>query len=275
MKNNSIISKDDGFSLDDWSEIEEGLFCTSRNLKEEVAGKTNRILFGNKIDGDEINFLNKDNEVRVLSGIKRGRLAEDSTEVVNGSQLYSMYEQFAGYFGGGAGYRNRTWTAPSFSIAQLSRHGENTFTTYDNVASAFEGVNGSMKNLNDRINKIENNAVSGSISEGLNWSKKKESYDTSHNNNDSKIINVAEGDVKKSSEDIVTGDQLWETNKKTEDIADNTKNDIAIFSYDHDKKSSNKKSSITLKGADESDPVLIDNIAHEDTKEEPKKNSKC
>ncbi|WP_192871168.1 YadA-like family protein, partial [Bartonella bovis] len=83
-----------------------------------------------------------------------------------------------------------------------------------------------------------------------------------------KITNVANGAVAQGSTDVVTGDQLWATNEKAnklENRVDNVVDQVDILNdravtYDIDERSE-KTNTITLAGGNESDPVLIDNVA--------------
>ncbi|ENN93264.1 hypothetical protein [Bartonella bovis] len=54
------------------------------------------ITIGKDVDGDEISLVNKDAEVRVLSGVAEGDLSKDSTDAVTGKQLYKTTQTVAG-----------------------------------------------------------------------------------------------------------------------------------------------------------------------------------
>ncbi|EJF74204.1 hypothetical protein MCO_01830, partial [Bartonella sp. DB5-6] len=51
-----------------------------------------------------------------ITSLQAGTISESSTDAVNGSQLYSMNNTVAKYFGGGASYKEGTWTAPTFTV---------------------------------------------------------------------------------------------------------------------------------------------------------------
>ncbi|WP_345117765.1 YadA-like family protein, partial [Bartonella jaculi] len=80
------------------------------------------------------------------------------------------------------------------------------------------------------------------------------------------------GKIEEGSQEVVNGGQLWETNQKVTDVEkkvdriDQDVKDIATavtdgaVNYDKDA-DGKKKNSITLVGGNESDPVLIDNVA--------------
>ncbi|WP_254473489.1 Vomp family autotransporter [Bartonella sp. B1098] len=228
-----------------------------------------------------------------------GNISKDSTDAINGSQLYSISNQLANYFGGGAKYENGKWTAPTFKIVQVDVNGKTIENSYNTVAEAFGGINSGMSNINNRIDDVINKVDS----DALKWSKDKKAYDAGRDGKPNKIINVADGKIEKGSKDAVNGGQLWQTNervakvenrvtdvenhveiidKKVDNISntiadigeivtnidvkvgniDNKVNDIAkdAVRYDRDE-NGNKTNKITLAGGDTSEPVLIDNVA--------------
>ncbi|CBI76799.1 Surface protein/Bartonella adhesin (fragment) [Bartonella clarridgeiae 73] len=243
------------------------------NLVQQEASEdgNGRIMIGSKVGGTEINLLNKDSKARTLSGLNDGMLSETSTEAVTGKQLYNTNTKVAQYFGGEAKYGPDGWTAPTFQIIQFdsdNKTGEQKYKKYNNVASAFDGVNKSMEDLNKRLNNIQGQAGN----DGLAWNKDKGAYDASRKGEDGEITNskltgVADGEIKKGSSDAVTGGQLWETNQKVNDLEnkfnkfENSGGQMTegAVLYDQDE-DGNKTNKITLVGGDASAPVVIDNI---------------
>ncbi|WP_273722096.1 hypothetical protein, partial [Bartonella sp. ML71XJBT] len=203
-----------------------------------------------------------------LSHLVDGDISAGSTEAITGNQLYQLDQTLALYLGGGAKYENGQWTGPQFQVRQFKSDGSSDDSkSYDNVAGAFEGVNGSLSGMNDRINNVAQNVSSN----GLNWNEELGSYDGRHNGVDSKLTHVADGDVSEGSKEVVNGGQLWETNKKVEAVEERVENidqqvqaientftnDVVKYDKGEDGKKTNK---ITLVGGNESDPVLIENV---------------
>ncbi|OPB31193.1 YadA-like family protein [Bartonella sp. AR 15-3] len=203
-----------------------------------------------------------------------GDIAEGSTEAVTGSQLYETNTKLAEYFGGGAKYGANGWTAPKFEVVQLnsgSKSGQKNYNKYDTVAGAFGGVNDNMEDLNDRLNKVKEQTEQIEQN-GLQWNQSKGAYDASRkdkegNSDSSRITGVKDGEISKGSSDVVTGNQLWETNNKVkalEDKVDDFENSVgqmAEGAVQYDKDSEGKKTNkITLAGGDADKPVVIDNI---------------
>ncbi|WP_146023836.1 hypothetical protein, partial [Bartonella bovis] len=171
---------------------------------------TKVITIGKDVDGDKISIANKNEEARILSGVKAGTITAASIEAINGSQLYETNTTVAKYFGGGAEY-NGQWKDPTFTITNFGMNGKSGEQQYHNIADAFGAVNNSMSGLNDRIEQIEQQGGSPANSDSLNWNNDKNAYDASHNGQPGKITNVANGTVAQGSTDAVTGDQLWAT----------------------------------------------------------------
>ncbi|WP_026501045.1 YadA-like family protein, partial [Bartonella clarridgeiae] len=201
-----------------------------------------------------------------------GDIAEGSTEAITGNQLYETHTKLASYFGGEAGYNNGVWTSPTFKVVQFN-FGDNTdgkkYNQYHNVADAFGGVNESMENLNDRLGNIEQKKEQN----GIKWNEEKGAYDASQKGEDGKITNskltgVADGAIEKNSSDVVTGNQLWETNQKVDKLEDkvnkfeNSVDQMTEGTVQYDKDGDGKKTNkITLVGGDADKPVVIDNVA--------------
>ncbi|WP_375678323.1 MULTISPECIES: Vomp family autotransporter [unclassified Bartonella] len=221
-----------------------------------------------------------------------GEIAQGSTDAITGNQLYSMNNQLANYFGGGAKYENGKWTDPTFKIVQVNADGTTVETEHHNVADAFGDVNKNMSNINNRIDDVINKVDS----DALKWNDKEKAYDAGRDGKPNKIINVADGKVEKGSKDAVNGGQLWETNERVTGVekdvkhltnrVDTISNTIADIGdtvinidakvdninnrvdgieedavrYDRDE-NGKKTNKITLAGGDASEPVLIDNVA--------------
>ncbi|PIT67747.1 adhesin, partial [Bartonella tribocorum] len=87
-----------------------------------------------------------------LSHLVDGDISAGSTEAITGNQLYQLNQTLASYLGGGASYQGGQWTAPEFQVTQFKSDGSSGESkSYDTVAGAFEGVNGSLSGINDRL----------------------------------------------------------------------------------------------------------------------------
>ncbi|WP_180753547.1 YadA-like family protein [Bartonella tribocorum] len=224
---------------------------------EDENENENTTSFSPGLPSKRVSFMNSENESRRLFGISAGEISETSTDAVTGSQLYSMRSQITRSFGGGAGYNEKgEWKAPTFMISQL-KDGSLSEMPYNDVASAFAGMNKTLSSINDRVSNVEQKVTSNVASNGLPWNKEKGAYDASHNGADSKITHVADGEISKGSKEVVNGGQLWTTNDNIKKVE--KKVDVAV-SYGVDK-NGKKTNSITLAGGNESEPVLINNVA--------------
>ncbi|EJF92160.1 hypothetical protein ME9_01622, partial [Bartonella taylorii 8TBB] len=82
------------------------------------------ITIGGKTSGTKVSIANIDNVARTLSGVNAGSIAASSTDAINGSQLYAMSNVVAGYFGGGAEYKDGNWHAPTFTVKVFDKNGK-------------------------------------------------------------------------------------------------------------------------------------------------------
>uniref|UniRef100_UPI002F966170 YadA-like family protein n=1 Tax=Bartonella sp. CB74 TaxID=3113620 RepID=UPI002F966170 len=252
---------------------------------------TNAITIGGNMAGSEITVSNSDGLARIISGVKGGTLAVGSTDAVNGSQLYSMSNMLATYFGGGARYEDGEWKAPAFDIVQFNNNSRFSKNSYATVADAFDVINNNMLDMNNRIDLIADQINSGSGdagsggsgsggsgsggsgsggsgsggsgsggsgSGGLGWNESENAYDASHNGQPSKITNVDNGQIANGSQDAVNGGQLWETDQKVTEIGEKVDNINKHMKYSTD---GDGNTVLSLSGGDESEPVLIDNVA--------------
>ncbi|MCL6230364.1 adhesin, partial [Bartonella bilalgolemii] len=182
--------------------------AVENNLVQQEKGEngSNRITIGSQVDGGEINFVNKDGEGRILSGLKDGEVSKMSTEAITGGQLYETKDKLAKYFGGDAGYVDGVWTAPTFQIIQLnsdSKSDGKKHKEYRTVAEAFGGVNDNMEDLNDRLNEVKKQTEQIEQN-GLNWDEDKGAYDARRKDEKgnlatSTITGVKDGEISKGS----------------------------------------------------------------------------
>ncbi|WP_273787750.1 YadA-like family protein, partial [Bartonella grahamii] len=200
-----------------------------------------------------------------ITFLSEGKISEDSTDAINGGQIYTLQQSFASYFGGGAGYdKEGNWQGPKFYVQVFNEDGtKGDKEERNNVSEAFDVVNDSMSTINDRIKEVEKDVASN----GLNWNEEKGSYDASHVDDQgvkspSKIINVEDGKVDKDSKEAVNGGQLWETQQMITDQVKDIETKVTEGSVQYDKDETGKKTNkVTLVGGDDSSPVLIDNVA--------------
>ncbi|MDM9991608.1 hypothetical protein QVL73_08095, partial [Bartonella henselae] len=109
----------------------------------------------------------KDSAAVTLHNVADGSISKDSRDAINGSQIYSLNEQLATYFGGGAKYENGQWTAPIFKVKTVKEDGEEEEKTYQNVAEALTGVGTSFTNIKSEITKQIANEISSVTGDSL------------------------------------------------------------------------------------------------------------
>ncbi|WP_375651446.1 YadA-like family protein [Bartonella sp. AA78NXGY] len=237
----------------------------------------------------QVSFMSSEGESRRLFDIAAGEISETSTDAITGSQLYSINNQIATYFGGGSGYKGGNWSAPTFTVKAFDKNGKETEKKYTNVADAFAGVNSALAGLNERVmngigeteGKPQNGDPSDVISKGFPFMRsarflrslplaideEESAIDEADN---STTVTVAPSEILEKSTYEVTDNQFSQMSnrvtgveKKVDSVTDRVtevenKVNVAV-SYDTDD-SGKKINSITLKGVDDSEPVLITNV---------------
>ncbi|HFT6330568.1 TPA: adhesin, partial [Escherichia coli] len=171
------------------------------NLTGEVAGNTTSITNLT----DTVNNLGEDalkwddaagaftaahgtNATNKISNVQAGIVSSDSTDAINGSQLYGLADSFTSYLGGGADISDTgVLTGPTYSIGG---------TDYTNVGDALAAINTSF---------------SDSLGDALLWDTTAGKFSAKHgiNNDPNVITDVANGAVSSTSSDAINGSQLY------------------------------------------------------------------
>ncbi|EPM8492830.1 YadA family autotransporter adhesin, partial [Escherichia albertii] len=136
------------------------------------------------------------NATNKISNVQAGIVSSDSTDAINGSQLYGLADSFTSYLGGGADISDTgVLTGPTYSIGG---------TDYTNVGDALAAINTSFSDsLGDALLwDATANDGAGAFSAGRGV-----------DNTASKITNVANGAISATSSDAINGSQLYSTNK--------------------------------------------------------------
>ncbi|HCN6525009.1 TPA: YadA-like family protein, partial [Escherichia coli] len=128
------------------------------------------------------------NATNKISNVQAGIVSSDSTDAINGSQLYGLADSFTSYLGGGADISDTgVLTGPTYSIGG---------TDYTNVGDALAVINTSF---------------SDSLGDALLWDTTAGKFSAKHgiNNDPSVITDVANGAVSSTSSDAINGSQLY------------------------------------------------------------------
>ncbi|EFH9270944.1 hypothetical protein GCY84_21655 [Escherichia coli] len=131
-----------------------------------------------------------------ITNLLAGTVSSDSTDAINGSQLYGLADSFTSYLGGGADISDAgVLTGPTYTIGG---------TDYNNVGDALAAINTSF---------------STSLGDALLWDATAKGGDGAFSagrgkdNTASTITNVADGAISSTSSDAINGSQLYDTSK--------------------------------------------------------------
>ncbi|PIT70306.1 Vomp family autotransporter [Bartonella tribocorum] len=147
--------------------------------------------------------------------LEKGDITKDSTDAINGSQLFNVAENTSKYFGGETDVIDGI--APTFIIGD---------DKYDNVTEAFTAVDNSITDIYNQINNVtENSLVKWDESKKLiTIGKDKAGTEISILNNrgmDRKLSGVKDGVVSPTSTEAVNGSQLFKTNENVTIVTNN------------------------------------------------------
>ncbi|HAK2161882.1 TPA: autotransporter adhesin SadA [Salmonella enterica] len=225
------------------------------SLSDSVTTLTDDALLWDAVSG-AFN-ANRNGSASKIINVAAGDLSEDSTDAVNGSQLYETNQRVDQNTSAIADINtsitnlssdNLSWneTTSSFSAS----HGSSTTNKITNVAAgelseeSTDAVNGSqlfetnekvdqnttdiaanttnitqnssaIENLNTSVSDI-NTSITGLTDNALLWDEDIGAFSANHGGSTSKITNVAAGALSEDSTDAVNGSQLYETNQKVD-----------------------------------------------------------
>ncbi|MDR5447004.1 trimeric autotransporter adhesin SadA [Salmonella enterica subsp. enterica serovar London] len=225
------------------------------NLSDSVTTLTDDALLWDAASGTF--SASRSGSASKITNLAAGTLAADSTDAVNGSQLYETNQKVDQNTSAIADINtsitnlssdNLSWneTTSSFSAS----HGSSTTNKITNVAAgelseeSTDAVNGSqlfetnekvdqnttdiaanttnitqnstaIENLNTSVSDI-NTSITGLTDNALLWDEDIGAFSANHGGSTSKITNVAAGALSEDSTDAVNGSQLYETNQKVD-----------------------------------------------------------
>ncbi|MBZ4139518.1 YadA-like family protein [Escherichia fergusonii] len=130
-----------------------------------------------------------------ITNVANGDILANSSDAINGSQLYSLADSFTTYLGGGADISDTgALTGPTYTIGS---------TKYYNVGDALNAINSSF---------------STSLGDALLWDATAKKFSAMHDGKASVITNVSDGAISENSSDAVNGSQLYDTSKYIADV---------------------------------------------------------
>ncbi|WP_208439025.1 Vomp family autotransporter [Bartonella vinsonii] len=238
------------------------------NITQEVQGDA---LLWDKTKGAFVATHGKDKTNSKITSLQNGTISENSTDAVNGSQLYSMGDTIAKYFGGGASYAEGQWIAPTFTIKTVKEDGKTEDKNYNDVASAFAGVGSSITNVKNEITKQINNEIANVKGDSL---VKKDSETNlitigkEVEGTEINIVNKDQGDrtlsgLKAATKDneAVNKGQLDESLKKLSTSLQSDESAVVHYDKTDDKNGSINYTSVTFGKGKSSTPVGLHNVA--------------
>ncbi|MBJ5009575.1 hypothetical protein JGF50_24755, partial [Salmonella enterica subsp. enterica serovar Derby] len=153
-----------------------------------------------------------------------GTLAADSTDAVNGSQLFDTNEKVD---------KNTADIATNTdsinqNTADITANTDSINQNTTDIAANTTSINQNTTDIATNTTNI--NSLSDSVTtltdDALLWDAASGAFSAKHNGSDSKITNLAAGTLAADSTDAVNGSQLFDTNEKvdqnTADITTNT-----------------------------------------------------
>ncbi|HDJ9400783.1 TPA: YadA-like family protein [Escherichia coli] len=157
------------------------------NLTDSVGDLKDDSLLWNKAAGG-ISAAHGTDTTSKITNVRAGSVSKNSTDAINGSQLYGVADSFTSYLGGGADISDTgVLTGPTYTIGD---------TDYTNVGDALAAINTSF---------------SSSLGDALLWDATAGKFSAKHgiNNDPSVITDVANGAVSSTSSDAINGSQLY------------------------------------------------------------------
>ena len=149
----------------------------------------------------------------MIDHVAAGSVDAGSLEAINGAQLFATNMAVVDYFGGSTAFNVSTgdWTGPVFPITSVEIDGSTSTSDYDNVTDAFEAVDGSLVNINDRTDVTDALAVKYDA-DGAGNATNTVTLTGDGSGAPVTVTNLAPGSVDAGSLDAINGAQLFATN---------------------------------------------------------------
>ncbi len=147
-----------------FSSISDSLLNLKNLVPRTVPGASDPLAVQYTADGAG----NPTNEVRLtgdgsgaavaLGNVADGSVTTGSLDAINGGQLAATNEALASAIGGTLQYNSSTgqWSSASFTVTSINSTGGSSQQTLGNVTDAFAAMDGSIVNVNNRIDNIQN-----------------------------------------------------------------------------------------------------------------------
>ncbi|EEG1109942.1 hypothetical protein GWI44_17625 [Salmonella enterica] len=149
-----------------------------------------------------------------ITNLAAGTLAADSTDAVNGSQLFDTNEkvdQNTADIATNTGSINQ-------NTADITANTDSINQNTTDIAANTTSINQNTTDIATNTTSINNlsNSVTTLTDDALLWDAASGAFSAKHNGSDSKITNLAAGTLAADSTDAVNGSQLYETNQKVD-----------------------------------------------------------
>ncbi|WP_375650943.1 Vomp family autotransporter [Bartonella sp. OT172YNZD] len=196
-----------------------------------------------------------------ITDLLNGDISEESTDAINGSQLYAMGDKIANYFGGGASYEDGEWIEPTFIVSRRNESGDIVVKQYHNVSDAFAGVDNSITDIYNQINNVTENSLvkqEGGVSAPVTIGKDTAGTEINVAGIGKIARKISGVKAAEKGDEAVNKDQLDKSIKDiTKDIETAT---AAAVLYDKNDDDSVNYGSVTLGGDKNNGPVALHNV---------------
>ncbi len=157
-----------------------------------------------------------------IHNLKDGVISNESSDAVNGKQINKLSGDIANIFGGGTEFSNGAFTRPVYDLSHVTTEGIVTRKIYNDVGSAFAGLDANIKNVNTRVQYVIddfNDKIANISSDALLWSEKEGAFVALHGSKgqakqNSKLTFLLDGEIDINSTDAITGKQLFQMSNK-------------------------------------------------------------
>ncbi|CBI76802.1 putative BrpB [Bartonella clarridgeiae 73] len=184
------------------------------------------VLYDKKLDGnvdyENITLGGKNNKPVALHNVKNGKISSESSDAVNGKQINRLSNDIANILGGGTRFNDGAFTRPSYILSYVTTEGQTQEKVYNDVGSAFAGLDVSIRNVNEHIKYVVNDfneKIANFSSDALLWSDQEKAFVALHRSKgqakkNSRLTFLLDGEIAVNSTDAITGNQLFKTNSK-------------------------------------------------------------
>ncbi|WP_375620397.1 hypothetical protein, partial [Bartonella sp. TS25HLJMH] len=200
-----------------------------------------------------------DRKASKITSLAVGDITKESTDAVNGSQLYSLGDKVAKYFSNDAEYKDGELNVADFKLKTINDDGTEAESSYKNVSDAFSGVGKLFTKVQNAISDVISNLLVTKNEDVINIGKGVEGSEINIANKSGAARTVSGVKAAEKDNEAVNKGQL---DKGLKDLSDTLLSDSSsVVLYDKTTDDQIDYTNVTFGKGEDATPVALHNVA--------------